>query len=181
MQAIAVKQKFNWLDIESWVQVDHKETNVTLVGQLTQEGDFNNPSASTPASNDALFVEAKFHGYKESRLHWHNALNVADKSDMQFGFEIRKVDAPQTIARNNFDIGDLASGNFPIAYYGDMLPTTSVQEKSKRNISAQYIQLQHALFEKTDLTLGIRNDDFNHLGSQVTPCLLYTSPSPRDS
>jgi outer membrane cobalamin receptor len=169
LQAIAIKQKFNWLDIESWLQVDHKETNVTLIGQLTPTGFLN--ALSTPASNDALFVEAKFHHYTESRVHWHNALNITDKSDLQFGFELRHVDAPQTIARNNFDIAALASGNFPIAYYDDMLPTTSVQEKSKRHISAQYIQLQHALFERTDLTLGIRNDDFNQLGSQVTPRL----------
>lgn len=169
LDSIALKQKFNWLDIESWIQVDHKETNVTLAGQLTEEGDFNHPSASSPPSNDAIYVEAKFHNYSESRLHWHNALNIAEKSHMQFGFEIRKVDAPETIAKNNFDLGDLATGNFPIAYYGDMLPTTTVQEKSTRNISAQYIQVQHSLFDTTDLTLGVRHDDFNKLGSQVTP------------
>ena len=167
LQAIALKQNFNWQNIDSWVQVEHKETNVTLVGQLTPAGLLN--ALSTPASNDPLFVEAKFHNYTESRLHWHNAMSIGLKSDMQFGFEIRHVEAPQTIARNNFDLEDLASGNFPIAYYDEMLPTTSVQEKSTRNISAQYIQLQHALFEKTDMTLGVRHDDFNQLGSQVTP------------
>lgn len=169
LDSIALKQKFNWLDVESWIQVDHKETNVTLAGQLTPEG-FLAPF-STPSSNDALFVKAKFHHYRESRLHWHNALNLGNKSDIQFGAEIRKVTAPITLASNNFDLGDLASGNFPIAYYDDMLLTTPLQEKSKRNISAQYFQVQHSLFPMTVATLGVRHDDFNNLGSHVTPRL----------
>jgi len=167
LRSIAVKQNFNWLNVESWLQVEHKETNVTLAGQLTPVGFLS--ALSTPASNDALFVKAKFHNYKESRLHWHNAFDINETSHMQFGLEVRKVTAPQTIATNNFSIGDLASGNFPIAYYGDMLATTSVQEKSERDITAQYIQLQHQLFQMTDITLGVRHDDFNDLGSQVTP------------
>lgn len=167
LSAIALKQEFDWQGISSWVQIEHKETNVTLAGQLTAVGFLTN--LSTPSSSDALFVEAKFHHYSESRLQWHNAMNIAEKSDMQFGFEFRKVDAPQTIANNNFNIEDLASGNFPIEYYGEMLPTTSVQEKSKRDISAQYIQLQHSFFNNTDMTLGMRHDDFNQLGSQITP------------
>lgn len=169
LDAIALKQNFNWLDVESWVQVSHKETNVTLAGQLTPEGFLT--TISTPSSNDALFVEAKFHNYKESRLQWHNAFNMGDKSDLQFGVEVRKVDAPETIASNNFDVGELAAGTFPIAYYDEMLATTPVQGKSKRDISAQYIQVQHAIFDMTDITLGFRHDDFNELGSHTTPRL----------
>ncbi len=169
LDAIALKQNFNWLNIESWIQLEHKESNVTLSGQLTPEGFL--ASLSTPTSNDASFVKAKFHNYSESRVHWHNTLSINDKSDMQFGIEIRHVNAPQTIASNNFDIGDLAAGNFPIAYYGELLPTTQVQEKSKRDISGQYLQFQHAIFPMTGITLGVRHDDFNELGSHVTPRL----------
>jgi outer membrane receptor for ferrienterochelin and colicin len=71
LDSIALKQTFNWADIESWIQVEHKETNVTLAGQLTQEEFLTLISA--PSSSDALFVEAKFHNYSESRLHWHDA------------------------------------------------------------------------------------------------------------
>jgi len=172
ISSIALKQGFNWSSVKSWLQLDYRQTNVKLAGQLTPEGGLSG-GASNPDSNDALFVIAEFNGYTETHLQWHNNVNFSTwpQTNIQFGMEYRYVYAPGTQARNNFDIEGLASGSFPIAYYGDLASTTVVQEKSRRNITGHYFQLQHELLSNTQITFGLRHDDFNNLGSQVTPRL----------
>jgi len=175
LSAIALKQEFTWRGVESWIQIDYRETRVKLAGQLTPAGfltEFSNPS-----SGDALFASGLFNDYSESHVQWHNNLslhlNTHATSHFQFGFEYRYVDAPQTKAKNNFNVGELATGTFPVTYYGALLPTTVVQTESSRNILAQYLQLQHSLTVDGQLTLGLRHDDVNQLGSKVSPRLAW--------
>jgi outer membrane receptor protein involved in Fe transport len=169
--SIGVKQDFFWGDVQSWLQVDYRQTNVELAGQLTPVGLL--AGSSDPSSNDALFVVAKFDRYAETHVQWHNSFSPMywPNSNVQFGFEYRYVDAPGTQAQNNFDIGDLATGSPTISYYGELLETTVVQDKSSRNITGQYLQLQHDFTAVTQFTFGLRHDDFNDLGSQLTPRL----------
>ena len=170
ISSIALKQSFKWSSVASWLQVDYRKTNIKLAGQLTPEGGLSG-GASDPDSNDALFVIAKFDDYTETHVQWHNNVSFISwpMSNIQFGLEYRYAYAPGTKARNNFDIEGLALGNFPITYYGDLASTTIIQDRSSRNITGQYFQLQHELLSRTQLTFGLRHDDFNNLGSQVTP------------
>lgn len=171
ISSIALKRDFIWNEVNSWLQVDYRETDIKLAGQLTPVGGL--ASISDPSSNDALFVIANFERYTETHVQWHNSFSLSawPASNIQFGFEYRYVYAPGTVAENNFSLGDLATGNFPIDYYDDLLATTVIQEKSSRNISGQYFQLQHEFTKDTQLTFGLRHDDFNDLGSQLTPRL----------
>jgi len=171
LSAISLKQAFNWLGVESWLQTDYRETRVKLAGQLTPAGFLT--GFSDPSSADALFALAVFNDYSEGHVQWHNnvtlELNRHSQSQLQFGFEYRYVDAPQTKTKNNFDLGELANGVSPVTYYGTFLPTTEVQEASTRNHLAQYLQFQHNIFENTQLILGLRHDDVNSLGSKISP------------
>jgi len=175
LSAIALKQAFTWRGVESWLQLDYRETRVKLAGQLTPVGFLTD--LSNPSSTDALFASAVFNDYSESHVQWHNNLSLDlhthAASHFQFGFEYRYVEAPQTKAKNNFNVGELATGMFPVTYYGALLPTTVVQTESSRNILAQYLQLQHNFTPDGQLTLGLRHDDDNQLGSRVSPRLAW--------
>jgi len=167
LDSLSIKQNFNWLSFDSSLQIDYKESNVNLSTQFTAPG-FLAP-ISTPTSNDALFADGDFKDYTESRLHWHNSLSDQSGGNWQFGLEVRHINAPRADTRNNFDIGDLANGIFPIRYYGDFLSTTPVQSQSRRDIFGLYAQYQRQLFDPTQLTLGVRYDDFSNIGSQLSP------------
>ena len=167
LTSLSLKQNFSWLGVDSWFRLNHKESRVRLSGQLIAEGGLS--AISTPSSADALFVRAVFDDYTESHFQWHNNVKVNGSGSVQVGLEYRQVQSPKTIAENNFDLGDLANGSFPIRYYAQMLATTSVQGRSQRELSAQYIQYQDVFLNKTHLTLGLRNDNVQTLGAQLTP------------
>lgn len=167
LSSVSLKHNFSWMDVDSWIRLNHKESRVRLSGQLIAEGGL--AAISTPSSTDALFVKAVFDDYTESHFQWHNSVQVNDRGSVQVGVEYRQVQSPQTVAENNFDLGDLANGVFPIRYYGEILATTSVQGRSERELSAQYVQYQDVFLNQTHLTLGLRNDDVQSLGSQLTP------------
>jgi len=167
LDAFSIKQSFDWQSINSWLQLDYKQSNVNLSTQFTAPGFLT--QISTPSSSDALFVQADFDDYTESRLQWHNSATLDQDSVLQFGVEARYINAPQANTKNNFDLGDLANGLFPVRYYGDFVSTTPVQSQSKRNIFGLYAQYQRQLFVDTQLTLGARYDDFNKIGSQLSP------------
>lgn len=132
INTLSLKQDFNWLSIFSCFWLSYNQTDTELSTQLTAPGELF--IASGGASNDALFTHGNFYNNNETRLQWHNNWSINKQNSLQFGIEFRYLDSPQNIIENNFDIGDIANGNFPIAYYGDLLPTTQVQNKSSRNI-----------------------------------------------
>jgi len=167
LTTISIKQALDWQTVSSSVWVSYSRSRVATSAQLTA------PDAlavnSSPSSNDALFASAAWDNYSETRLLWHNDWTTKLQSSLQFGVELRHIDAPETIAQNNFDMGDLANGTIPIRYYGSLLASTPVQAASKRDITGLYGQYQHQLFDNTQLTLGLRYDDFTTIGSHLSP------------
>jgi len=169
LSSLALKQDFKWKTIESWIWLSYKRSRFNTTAQLTAPGDL--APISSPTSNDALLLDANFENYYEIRTQWHNNWNINEKIDIQFGFEFRQINAPETIGKNNFDLGNIANGELPINYYGTLVATTPVQGSSSRNITGFYTQYQHQLFTATHLTLGLRYDHFSSIGSQLSPRL----------
>jgi len=169
LSSISLKQDFDWRSINSWVWFSYSRTTLNISTQITPPGAL--AAISSPSSTDALFVEVEFDDYNEIRLQWHNDWAINVQSSLQFGFELRQIDAPEAIVNNNFDLGDLANGSVPIRYYGTLLPTTPVQAKSSRDIVGVYSQYQRQYFETTNLILGLRYDDFSGIGSELSPRL----------
>jgi len=172
--SVSLKHNFNWQQVSSYFWLSYNTANAIVNTQLTPANFFNSPGGppSNPVSNAPLFVSANFDNYSESRAQWHNDWTINKQSGLQFGLELRRIDAPESFASNNFDLGELINGTFPVTYYnGELLPTTPVQAKSNRNIIGVYTQYQQTLFDATRLTLGLRYDDFSDIGSQVSPRL----------
>lgn len=167
LSSLSLKQDFNWFAVSSYAWLSYYQTSSGISSQLTAPGELF--LASGGASNEALFIRADFDNYSENRLLWHNDWYINQYSSLQFGVEFRHTNAPETVAKNNFDLGDLSNSNFPIAYYGSLQATTPVQAKSSRDILGVYAQYQQSLFESSHFTLGLRYDDFSEIGSQLTP------------
>jgi len=175
ISSISLKHNFSWQQVKSYFWLSYNNANAMINTQLTPPNVFSGPPfpyTSDPLNSDALFVSANFENYSESRGQWHNDWTINAKSSLQFGVELRRIDAPEAIASNNFDLGEFANGISPITYYeGALLPTTPIQAESERNIIGVYTQYQKQFFESTYLTLGLRYDDFSDIDSQLSPRL----------
>jgi len=169
VSSISLKHDFSWQAVKSSFWLSYNHVSAIVDSQVTEPGEL--ALFSAPSSNDALFVSAILENYTESRVQWLNDWKINEKSSLQFGVELRQINAPESFAKNNFDLGDLANGNFPVRYYGSLVPTTPIQAKSDRNIIGFYTQYQQQLFDSTYLTLGLRYDDFSDIGSQLSPRL----------
>jgi outer membrane cobalamin receptor len=169
LNIVSVRQDFEWQAVDSSVSLSYKQTRYNTFSQAAAPGAL--AAISNPSSNDGLFVNGDFDGYAEARASWHNDWNINDQSSLQFGVELRNIDAPEIIAANNFDLGDLSNGVIPIRYYGAMLSTTPVQMESTRDIVGLYGQYQHKFWETTNLTMGLRYDSFSGIGSELSPRL----------
>ncbi len=166
------RQNFNWLEVNSNVWLSHHEATMEFNAQLTGPGALTSPY-SDPSSDEPLRVKVKLDNYNESRLQWHNDLSLSDDSSVQFGLEFRHIIAPSAVAYNSFNLAQLAANDFPITSYQDFSNGTVIQLKSSRDITGLYGQYQAQLFTASHLTLGLRYDDFSHLGSQLSPRLAW--------
>ena len=173
--SIAIKQEFDWSSASSsYLWFSYSSTKYLINFQLTAPGALVGASQPTDdafslATGEALFLDADFSGSNELRLQWHNDWYIGQLNSLQFGVEFRHIDSPEIVSKNNFDLGDLANGIFPIRYYGELRATTVVQNESSRDIAGVYGQYQHLFFDTTHLTLGLRYDDFSNIGSQLSP------------
>jgi len=172
--SISLNHQFDWQQVSSYFWLSYNHVNAIVDSQLTPTNVFTGPPfpfISDPVSPDALFISAEFNNYTESRAQWHNDWHISDTRGLQFGFELRQINAPEAITSNNFDLRDFANGVSPVRYYGALLPTTPVQAESERKIIGVYTQYQQQFFNSTHLTLGLRYDDFSDIDSQVSPRL----------
>lgn len=171
LSSISLKHDFNWKSVSSYARLSYSRSELSISAQLTPPGFFNNsiPPESSPLSNDPLLVNPAFDNFTEVLAQIHNNWTMNGKNSLQFGIEFRHLNIPDVIAESNFDVGELANGISPVTYYGSLQPTTTVQAKSSRHIAGLYTQLQHQLLEQTQLTLGLRYDDFSNISSQISP------------
>ena len=173
-ESFSFKQTFTLQEIQSWVRLSEHHTRFLISGQLSDEGAFS--GQSNPDSSDALFTKANFKKYKEQHLQWHNDWTISSDNSLQFGIDVRQLKSPEVIVENNFDLADLVNGNFPIRYYGELLATTPVQNKSQRDILGLYSQYQQEIFIESHLTLGLRYDNFSNIGESISPRLGFVHP-----
>jgi len=166
---ISLKQDFDWQAVSSFVQVSHTFSRLLTSGQLTSS----NAAVflSGGAGSDPVYASAYFNHYNETQLQWHNDWKIKDQSSLQFGVDFRYIDAPGTIADSNYDLGDLANGNLPIRYYGNLTSNTLVQAVSSRHILGVYTQYQQQIFDNTQMTMGLRYDHFSDIDGKFSPRL----------
>ena len=173
-ESFSFKQNFSLLGMHSWVRLSEHQTRFFISGQLSDEGAFS--GISSPDSSEPLLTKVNFKTYKEQHVQWHNDWKIGPDNSLQFGLDFRQLHAPQVILGNNFDLVDLVNGVFPIRYYGELLATTPVQNKSQRDIIGLYSQYQHQIFIKSHLTLGLRYDHFSNIGESISPRFGFVHP-----
>ncbi len=169
ISALSLQQGYSWQSVISHIWLSYHRSKFTTQSQLTPAGALT--AISEPSSSNPLVARADFDNYSETRAQWYNSWEIDVDTSLQFGLEARHIRAPETQAKNNFDLADLAQGILPIRYYDQLLKTSPVQAASQRDIIGLYGQLQHQLLAGTHLTLGLRHDEFSSIGSQLSPRL----------
>lgn len=109
--------------------------------------------ATTSKIAAPVTVSADFDNYTETQIQWHNNWQIKDRIGLQFGAEFRYIDAPETRAYSN------------LPRFNNLL----VQTASNRNIAGAYLQYQQTFLENTQLTMGLRYNDFSNIGSELSP------------
>ena len=166
LSSLSFKQNYHWRAINSYLWFSYSRSTFETASQLTAPGEL--AAVSDPASNAPLFVHSNLDDYSESRLQWNNII-TRPKSSVVFGAEFRRIKAPNSYAKSNFDIEGFTNRIFPVKYYPKTPVSTLIQASSQRNISGIYAQYQRDLMKNSHLTLGLRYDNFSNISSELSP------------
>ena len=142
LSSLSLRQEFDWQAVSSYLWLSYTHSSIDITAQ-----------ASAPA-----ILDLNFNDYREIRAQFHNNWHINQNNSLQFGVELRRIEAPSAFA--NLEIGSLTM-------------TSTVQNESSRNIAGLYAQYQHQPSETSHLTLGLRYDSFSFIGSQFTPRVAF--------
>lgn len=104
-------------------------------------------------------------------LTWQNDWQMNGRSSLQFGGEYRRPQITRADGYSNYDLGELASGNFPLTEYGDFGFEYQVVEKTGLDVAGLYSQWQMDWSERWSTILGLRYDNYSQIGDHVSPRL----------
>lgn len=166
---ISIEQKLQLVEnIKTQVGLSYLKTEQHFQLMALPEGYLVN--VSQPASNDALFAKAVLAG-ETYRLTLANDWTLSNKASVQFGADWHSNRETKARAKNNFDLGQLAHSSFPIAYYGDFNHSTQVGAEELQQAVGFYSQYLRELSATTNLTLGVRYDNYIDTGKHLSPRL----------
>src|SRR5688572_18923630 len=154
--------------ISAQFTVSHTHAVQHIHAQLSAPGAFT--AASEPASDAPLIASTEFHS-DEWRVQWHNQWTFSRGNAWQFGLEWQQQSADDAVARNNFDLSDIARRQFPVRYYGTLAATSLVQSEAENQASSLFSQYILEPLEGTRFTLGARYDYHKDFGGEFSPRL----------
>lgn len=168
LRQISLTQQFSFYDtLNSTLSVSYLDITQETSFPITPPGALQ--SISTPASNDRFIIKAKLAG-STYRINTDHDLWLSELDSLQFGLDWHKNNETDAYVKNNFDLLQLSQQQFPITYYGDFTNITPVgteQSQEALGIYSQYLRTIH----NTNLTLGLRFDDYENVGSHLSPRL----------
>ena len=158
-----LKPAENW---NSTFSLGYSKSSQLFYGVLVPAG--NLQTISQPASTQPMLAKVLLAGevYGASLA---NDLTLSDISSVQFGLEWRYERETDAKADTNYDLGQLALRDYPIAYYGDFDQSFKVGTEASRKTTGIYSQFLHSLTDATRLTLGARYDYYQSIGEHVSP------------
>jgi outer membrane cobalamin receptor len=164
---LTLQQDWNLGRTDSQLRMSYTDTESTTRGQFTAAGALT--ELSSPSSSEPLLFETTIKG-QELQLLWHNDTTFDEQNSIQFGFEARRTQVPEGLIASNFNIEQLAIGDFPVTSYTGLQANSLIQTEINQDIFGFYTQYQwHSA--QTDITLGMRQDHFSDVGSQLSPRL----------
>lgn len=170
------KQQFKQLGVDHQLLSSNSlETKVSL-SYVETEQDFNAlvlpagylAAISEPSSNDPFLAHGRLAG-KTWRVGIANDLNLDEGSSIQFGADWRRNEETDAKANTNYDLGQLARGEFPINFYGNFVHSTPIGQMKSQDAGALYGQWLYDTNERTRLTLGSRFDYYDEVGRHISP------------
>lgn len=127
-------------------------------------------SQSIPPSDEPFLVRAQVKG-ETYRLAIANDWSINEHSSSQFGIEVREDSEIYAKARTNYDLAQYVARDFPIRYYGDDLQLAAIGKEESQQAMGIYGQYLHQLQSGTNLTLGLRYDDYQGIAEHTSPRL----------
>ncbi len=168
LRQMSLTQQFSVYDqLKSTISISYLDIAQEITFPIAPPGAFY--SISSPASNDSFIIRAKLAG-STYRINTDHDLWLSELGSMQFGLDWHKNIETDAYVKNNFDLLQLYNQQFPITYYGDFTQITPVgteQSQEALGIYTQYLRNIH----NTNLTLGLRFDDYENVGSHISPRL----------
>jgi len=174
LQQISLEQRIDWSDaIHSHLTLGWAQTTQRYDSQATAPDALTNisqPSSAEPLLGKVL-QQSKFWQFK-----WHNDWQLSEHHSTQFGMEWLDNQEIEAKADNNFNLAQLAAGQFPIEYYGNLDQSTQIGTLDSCRELGIYAQYLHTLATRTSLTAGIRYDNYYDIGTHLSPRLGVVHP-----
>jgi hypothetical protein len=171
----AAIQNFSWFDINSTLRLSYSWSEIEVVSQATGAGVL--ASISSPASNEPLITKTSAKGFNELRVNQANDWRISNRTELQFGWEYRKLDVPSYSTAYNYNLNAFLTSEFPIEWYGPNFAASRVtQFGSRRDIVGAYTQLRAEVLGDGELTLGLRHDSYSGIGSKISPRVGLVKP-----
>ncbi|MCP4701802.1 MAG: TonB-dependent receptor [Gammaproteobacteria bacterium] len=160
---------WNWLQqVDSVVKIGCRHSRMEYHMPLMPAGAL--AAISTPSGSKPLLTIAPFEE-QEPIITFHNALHMTGGYELQFGMEYRRPEMTDITVSNNYDLGDLSNGRFPVRYYAELLPTTPIGKERTRSVLGLYGQYQFSPWKPLTVTAGVRYDRYADFGSSTNPRL----------
>jgi outer membrane receptor protein involved in Fe transport len=166
---ISIDQRLDWFDnVKTQLQVGYlatgQELHVAILGAATAS------QISQPAGHGDFLSKGSLGG-NSVNVRLTNDWTIDDGSSALFGVEWRREQETSARAYHNYDLGQLANRQFPINYYGDFTHYTAIGTQDSLKMGGVYGQYLRDLSDKTRLTLGVRHDNYESIGSHTSPRL----------
>ena len=169
LYSVAFNQGFQWLSVNSQLQLEYSNAEFNIYGQLLEAGVLE--TLSNPPSAEPLIGFVNFDQIESYRAFLLNDLAISDTSTLQFGGEYRYINTPTFYTYTNFDFGALGDLDFPVDSFTDLDNKTQIEMASERDILGVFSQFQSEIFDQTQLTLGLRYDSYASVDSNLSPRL----------
>lgn len=169
------KQQFKQLGVDHQLSGESLTTKISL-SYVETEQDFNAlvlpagylADVSEPPSNAPFLAKGKLAG-ESWRLGVASDLNLSESSSVQFGGEWRRNKETDAKANTNYDLGQLARGEFPVNFYDSFNHSTPIGRMASQKAAALYGQWLYDTNDRTRLTLGSRFDYYDEIGHHISP------------
>ena len=134
--------------------------------ELADEGDLfelSEPPSQAPMLADAVLNSDSY------QLALANDWSINETTSSQFGVELREDTETKASLKTNYDSIAFIARDFPITSYEDMDYQTPLSSEGSQRSLGVYGQFLRQMSDKTNLTLGLRYDNYKHIGDHFSP------------
>ncbi len=107
----------------------------------------------------------------ESWLTWQNDWQRNDSNSFQFGGDYRHPRIIRADGFSNYDLNEVANGDFPLTEYGSFGYEYQVNEKAHMDVFGLYGQWQAEWTSRWSTIAGLRYDKYSQIGDHLSPRL----------